>query len=351
MRRTSLAGPIAKSIAFMVVTVIATTLLALSIANTGVGGNTGYSAVFTDVTGLNAGDSVRIAGVRVGQVDSIGVTQRHLARVRFSVQDRPLPASVIASIRYLNLVGGRYLELEQGAGPLGQNLPRNATIPVEQTRPALNLTQLFNGFQPLFQALSPGDVNQLAGEIIQVLQGEGSTVESLIATVGQLTSTLAGKDQVIGQVIDNLTTVVTTINNREGSFDDLIVTLRDLVHGFAADRKPIGDSLSALSDLSANTALLLQEGRAPLKNDIVQLGRFADLLNRNEPLVQQWLQRLPGKMRTLARLSSYGSWLNFYMCQATVKGVQWSIQTGDGTPQPTGPPPTGIPLTDARCKS
>jgi phospholipid/cholesterol/gamma-HCH transport system substrate-binding protein len=352
MNRGSLAGPIIKSLAFILVTVLATALLALSIASAGVGNTVGYNAVFTDVTGLNPGDSVRIAGVQIGQVDSIKVAQRSLARVHFSVRkDRPLPASATAAVRYLNLVGQRYIELEQGAGPLGQNLPRGATIPVDRTQPALNLTQLFNGFQPLFQALSPSDVNQLAGEIIQVLQGEGTTVESLIATVGQLTSTLAGKDQVIGDVIDNLTTVVNSVNNREGRFNDLISTLRQLVHGFAADRKPIGESLSSLSDLTTNTVKLLDEGRAPIKADIAQLGRFASLLNRNEPLVQQWLQRLPAKMTTLARLSSYGSWLNFYMCQATITGVKWDVPDFVGAPTPTGPPPTGIALTEPRCKS
>ena len=352
MKRSSLAGPIIKSLAFILVTLLATGLLALSIASAGVGNTVGYNAVFTDVTGLNAGDSVRIAGVQIGQVDSIKVAQHSLAKVHFSVRkDRPLPASTTAAVRYLNLVGQRYVELDQGAGPLDQTLPRGGTIPVERTEPALNLTQLFNGFQPLFQALSPTDVNQLAGEIIQVLQGEGTTVETLIATVGQLTTTLAGKDQVIGQVIDNLTTVVDTVNNREGQFNDLISTLRQLVHGFAEDRKPIGDSLSSLSELTTNTVKLLGESRPYLKSDIAQLGRFSSLLNRNEPLVQQWLQRLPGKMTTLARLSSYGSWLNFYMCQATISGVQWNVPGFVGAPTPTGPPPTVIALTDTRCKS
>ena len=77
-------------------------------------------------------------------------------------------------------MGQRYVELAQGVGPVDGTLRPGATIPLERTTPALNLTQLFNGFQPLFQALSPKDVNQLSGEIIQVLQGEGTTVESLI---------------------------------------------------------------------------------------------------------------------------------------------------------------------------
>jgi phospholipid/cholesterol/gamma-HCH transport system substrate-binding protein len=348
VRRQSIAGPLAKSAVFVVVTTLATAVLALSIAGTGVGRTAAYDATFTDVTGLNTGDSVRIAGVRVGQVEHIGVTGRRLARVRFSVEsDRTLPASVTASIKYLNLVGQRYVELDQGVGPVGATLRPGATIPLERTAPALNLTQLFNGFQPLFQALSPKDVNQLSGEIIQVLQGEGTTVDQLIATVGSLTTTLAGRDQVIGRVIDNLTTVVTTVNSREGEFDELISTLRQLVHGFAGDRRPIGAAIDAISGLTKSTAGLLGPVRDPLRRDITGLGRLSSNLNRDQPLVEGFVQKLPVKLTTIGRLASYGSWLNLYLCQATVSGVSWSTEG----PEPPGPPPTGIPVTESRCTS
>ena len=348
MRRRSLTGPLVKSAVFIVVTTLATAVLAFSIAGTGVGRTNGYSATFTDVTGLNTGDSVRIAGVRVGQVEHIGVTGRRLAKVRFSVaSDHTLPASATASIKYLNLVGQRYVELAQGVGPVDGTLRPGATIPLERTTPALNLTQLFNGFQPLFQALSPKDVNQLSGEIIQVLQGEGTTVQSLIRTVGTLTSTLAGKDKVIGRVIDNLTTVVDTINAREGEFDELVSTLRELVNGFAADRRPIGQAISALAGLTDSTAGLLGPVRDPLKHDIKDLGRLSDNLNRDQPLVEGFVRRLPTKMTTIGRLASYGSWLNLYLCQASVTGVSWY----EGGPPPPGPPPTGIPITESRCTS
>jgi phospholipid/cholesterol/gamma-HCH transport system substrate-binding protein len=346
--RRSLAGPLAKSAIFIVVTTLATAILALSISGTGVGRTTAYHATFTDVTGLTTGDSVRIAGVRVGQVEGIHVTGRRLARVTFSVESgRSLPASVTASIKYLNLVGQRYVELDQGVGPVGGTLRPGGTIPVERTTPALNLTQLFNGFQPLFQALSPKDVNQLSGELIQVFQGEGTTMEQLIASLASLTTTLAARDQVIGRVIDNLTTVVETVNSREGEFQRLITTLRRLVHGFAADRKPIGQAISAISGLTTSTAGLLGPSRDPLRRDIRDLGRLSSNLNRDQPLVEGFVRTLPTKMTTIARLASYGSWLNLYLCQATVSGVAWSTI---GPPIP-GPPPTGIPVTESRCES
>jgi phospholipid/cholesterol/gamma-HCH transport system substrate-binding protein len=342
VNRRSLAGPLIKSLVFIVVTALATTALAFSIANTGVGPTDAYRARFTDVTGLVEGDSVRVAGVKVGEVESIELSGRRHAQVEFTVREgRELPASVHASVKYLNMVGQRYIDLEQGEGPVGRTLAPGDTIPLERTRPALDLTQLFNGFQPLFQGLSPHDTNKLANEIVQVLQGQGGTVDSLVETVGSLTTTLAAKDQVIGEVIDNLTEVVETVNTREQDFNDLLVTLQDLVSGFADDRKPLFRAVDAMGDLTTSTAGLVRDGRAPLKEDIRQLGRVSERLADNAPLVADFLEQTPVKMATLGRLASYGSWFNLYLCEAKVTGVSMS----DGSE-----PPTGISVTQPRCE-
>ncbi|MFD9497887.1 MCE family protein [Streptomyces sp. NPDC060035] len=341
MKRRSLAGPLAKSIVFVVVTVLATTVLALSIANTGVGDTTTYRARFTDATGLVVGDSVRIAGVKVGQVESIEVADKRLAEVGFAVRKgRKLPASVTASIKYLNMVGQRYIDLDQGAGPVGRSFAAGATIPLSRTTPALDLTQLFNGFQPLFEGLSPPDVNQLAGSIVQVLQGEGGTVDSILSHVGSLTGTVAAKDKVIGEVIKNLNTVLKTVNDREAGFNDLVVTLQRLVTGFSGDRKPLGEAVTAMGALTTVTAGLLEDGRKPLKEDIKQLGRLTGQLEKGTPQIESFLAKTPAKMEAITRLTSYGSWLNLYLCEAKVSGVS----TEDGSA-----PPTGIEITRPRC--
>lgn len=322
MKRASITGPLVKALIFVTVTVAITAVLGISIANTGVPATVGYHAVFTDVTGLVVGDDVDIAGVRIGDVTSIGVYHRNEALVGFAVQQgRTLPASVTATIRYLNLVGQRYIELGQGTGPVGQNLRPGGTIPLSRTTPALNLTVLFNGFQPLFQALSPGAVNQLSSEIIAVFQGESPNIATLVATVGSLTSSLAQKDRVIDEVIANLNSVLHVITSRGSALATLISSLQQLVSGLAADRGPLGESISAIASLSTATAGLLQVGRAPLHADITQLLRLASTLAANSPVVDTFLQDLPAKMQDIARLASYGSWLNFYLCNATVTGL------------------------------
>lgn len=340
--RGSITRPLIYSVIFIAITVAATTVLGLSIANTSVGSSTGYYATFTDVTGLNTGDDVDIAGVRIGQVTSIGVTDRNLARVGFDVQSgRQLPASVTATIYYKNLVGQRYIELGQGTGPVGQLLPPGGTIPLSQTTPALNLTVLFNGFQPLFEALSPGDVNQLATEIIQVLQGEGTTMDTLLSSVGQLTSALAAKGKIIDAVIRNLNQVVTTINVRGTELGDLVTTLQQLVSGLAANRQPIGSAIDAIDGLTTATAGLLQQVNPPLQADITDLGGLASTLADNTGPLNTFLRNWPVKEEDIARLASYGSWLNLFECGASVSRVQ----------QAFGPVPRGVPVTAARCKS
>jgi phospholipid/cholesterol/gamma-HCH transport system substrate-binding protein len=262
--------------------------------------------------------------------------------VKFNVEnDVSLPASVTAAIMYRNLVGQRYIALDRGPGDPNAALPTGGQIPLAQTKPALNLTALFNGFKPLFAALSPTDVNQLSYEIIQVFQGEGSTVQDLLANTASLTSTIADKDQVIGQVIDNLNTVLNTVNAHTSQLSNVIVTLQQLVSGLAQDRQPISDAIGALGDLANTTAGLLDQGRAPLQADIAGLGTLSQNLDNSQSTVQHFIQYLPQKLSKLIPTASYGSWFNFFLCSA-----------GGTLTLPVVNTPVTIPLepvTQARC--
>ncbi|HEX4705904.1 MAG TPA: MCE family protein [Pseudonocardiaceae bacterium] len=338
-----LAGPLTKLIIFVVITVAATAVLGFTIVNANFGSTDSYSARFTDVTSLNTGDDVRIAGVKVGQVESISIVDRRQAEVTFQVEgDVTLPASVTAVIKYRNLVGQRYISLVQGPGDPNAVLAPGGSIPLSHTQPALDLTELFNGFKPLFQALSPDDVNQLSYEIIQVFQGEGGTIDSLLASTAQLTSTIANKDKVIGQVIDNLNTVLDTVNAHGSQLADLVSTTQQLVTGLAADRQPISDAIGSLGTLATTTAGLLDQGRAPLAADIAGLGTLSKNLNDSQDVVRHFIQFLPTKLTKIIPTASYGSWFNFFLCQA-----------GGTVGLPPLIPPVTLPLlpvTQARCQ-
>jgi virulence factor Mce-like protein len=342
-----LAAPLVKLTVFAVVTMMAAYVLVTTITNAGFGEQLTYRAQFTDVAGLVDGDEVRIAGVRVGQVVGIGLseeTDRPVAEVELEVgADVPLPAAVEATIRYRNLVGQRYIALTEGEGSSGETLDPGAVIPLAQTTPALDLTVLFGGFQPLLQALSPADVNRVSFEIIQVFQGEGGTMESLLTHVGSLTNSLADRDDVIGSVIDNLTTVMGTLAARDQQLSDLVVSLQQFVTGLAGDREAIFDSLQTIDELAVSTSGFLEEARAPLSADIQALGDLSGNLADSGDLVERFLQTAPAKLDLTTRTAINGSWFNFFMCSAggtvTLPATTDLVPGTDGVtpPEASGP--------------
>jgi len=343
------ARPLVKLIIFGLVTVLATYLLISTITNESFGDQTSYRAQFTDVTGLVEGDDVRIAGVRVGSVEDITVVDRNIAEVSFTVQSStPLPGGVQALVRYRNLVGQRYIALSEGKGSGGQTMAADELIPLERTTPALDLTTLFGGFRPLFQALAPEDVNRLSFEIIQVFQGEGDTVNSLLGHVASLTGSLADKDAVIGSVIENLNLVLGTVADRDVQLDGLIVSLQQFVTGLASDRQAIFDSLITINDLALTTASFVEEARPPLAADIEALGALAEGLSANGPIIDDALAYLPFKLETITRTATYASWFNFYMCSS---GGTVTLPGGQAVTVDSFPPPGELnpETTAARC--
>lgn len=308
-------GALVKFLSLALVVALATTVLALTIANASGDDRVGYTARFTDAAGLLRGDDVRIAGVVVGIVDDVRIVDRRIAEVAFSVRrDQRIPVSASASILYKNLIGQRFVQLGLGVGPTGEQLPEGGSIPVERTKPPLNLTTLFNGFKPLFTALDPQQVNQLSFEIIQVLQGQGGTIKSLLASTASLTSHLADRDQLIGQVIDNLNGVLETVNSRDQQLSELVGSLQALVSGLAKDREPIGDAIESIGELTTVTAGLVGDARPALKEDIEQLGKLAGNLNDTAPKLEKTIRFMPYKLNVLNRSASYGSWFQFYLC-------------------------------------
>jgi phospholipid/cholesterol/gamma-HCH transport system substrate-binding protein len=256
----------------------------------------------------------------------------------------PVPAGVQATIRYRNLVGQRYIALTDGAGSGGRMLPAGGLIPLAQTKPALDLTVLFGGFRPLLQALSPADMNRLSYEIIQVFQGEGGTVESLLTHVSSLTNSLADKDAVIGSVISNLSTVLGSVAARDQKLSDLIVNLQQFITGLATDKDAIFNSLQSIDALATSTSGLLAQARPPLAADIKGLGKLSSNLADSRKVLEGFLKLAPTKIDLITRTAINGSWFNFFMCSAAgyvVLPVTGPNGQQTGLTEPAGGLPNG----------
>ena len=278
-----------------------------------------YSAVFTNVSGLKGGNFVRIAGVEVGKVKDLTLHKDGTVTVDFAIdKGLQLTEGTKAAVRYENLIGDRYLSLEEGAGSV-RKLQPGATIPLARTSPALDVDALIGGFRPLFRALDPNQVNALSGELLKVFQGQGGTISSVLAQTSALTTTLAGRDELIGQVITNLDTVLGTFAARDDQFSEGLDKLSRLVQELAERKNDIATGTAYINAAAGSVADLLTEARQPIKDFVQQTDRVAGQIEADHDYVDDLVKTLPDAYQVLARNGLYGDYFGFYLCDAILK--------------------------------
>src|SRR6195952_4228711 len=191
-------------------------------------GNT-FHATFTEASRLKAGQDVRIAGVPVGSGTGIELNPDNTVDVKFDVSNRyQLYTSTRAVVRYQNLVGDRYLEITSGPGDL-RKLPAGATLGTANTQPALDLDALLGGLRPVLKGLAGSKVNEVRNAVIELLQGQGGSLSTLLASTSSFTTDLAARDQLIGDTINNLNAVLGTVDEKGAQFNDAVDQLQQLI--------------------------------------------------------------------------------------------------------------------------
>lgn len=341
----------AKLILFAGVSALLTTVVVTSVLDLNLKSSTTYHAVFTNVTGLQSGDTVRIAGVEVGKVGGVHLLTgpgaarcgssppaRNCAVVTFDVASgQHLTTTTRAQVDFANLLGQRFLALLPG-NQGGSRLGPGGTIPRSQTQPGLDLTAVFDGFQPLFNALTPDEVNQLAYSIIQVFQGQSGTVASLVAETAAITNNLADRQQLIDQVLQNLAGLLNAVNGQGTQLGQLIGNFDSLVKGLAGERSQLGNTISGLGNLNTELAGVLQQSQPTLNQSISQLASATGTLENNQAGIDGVINGLPPVLNALTKVVSSGNYAQVYICNLTVN-IRGTINISlvPGVPAPQNP--------------
>jgi len=314
-----LGGAIWRLVIFMVVCALGMFALSAVFAQLRFDKTNTYDAVFTNVTGLKSNNFVRIGGVEVGKVTDIKVKDSASVLVTFTTDDTVLLSEATkAVIRYDDLLGGRYMALEEGAGA-AKKLNPGDTIPATRTQPALDLDALIGGFRPLFRALDPDQVNQLSSSLIRALQGEGPTIGSFLSQTSALTNTLADRDALIGEVITNLNTVLGSFGDESKQFDTAVDSLSQLVSGLAARKTDISNAVAYVNASAETLADLLSQARPPAQKTVTELDRTVSIAAADHEYLDNLLKTLPDTYAVLARQGLAGDYFSFYLCDLVLK--------------------------------
>lgn len=278
-----------------------------------------YRAEFSNVGGMEPGDFVRIAGVEVGKVGDMKIRDDGTVLVEFTADESVvLTEGTRAIIRYDDLIGGRYLGLQEGTGDTSRLQP-GGTIPLSRTAPPLDLDALIGGFRPLFKALEPDQINALSGQLISALQGQGATIGSFLSQTAALTNTLADRDQLIGEVIVNLNTVMGSLGDQNEQFAKGVDGLSELIDALAQRRTDIANGVAYVSEAAGSIADLLEQSRPPFAKTIQETDRAAGIVVADHDYFDNLLNTLPDAYQALARQGIYGDFFSFYLCDIVLK--------------------------------
>jgi phospholipid/cholesterol/gamma-HCH transport system substrate-binding protein len=278
-----------------------------------------YYAEFSNVSNLRTGTIVRIAGVEVGKVENISINPDATVRVGFFADKSVvLTQGSRAVIRYDNLFGDRYLALEEGTGGL-KTLRPGQTIPLTHTQPALDLDAVIGGFKPLFRALNPQQVNDLTQQLIEAFEGQGPAIGTFLQQAAVVTNTLADRDLLIGQVIDNLNVVLGSVGGQSDRLDNAVTSLSELIGRLAERRTDISNAVAYTDAATGSLADLLAQARAPFQKVVAETDRVAGIAVGDHEYLENLLQTLPDRYQALVRQGMYGDYFSFYLCDVVLK--------------------------------
>ncbi|GCA98076.1 mammalian cell entry protein [Mycolicibacterium sp. NCC-Tsukiji] len=278
-----------------------------------------YHANFTDASRLKAGEDVRIAGVQVGSIKSVKLKNDNTVDVKFTLNDRyQLYSSSRAVIRYQNLVGDRYMEITSGPGEL-RKLPAGGTVVLANTQPALDLDALLGGLRPVVKGLDGKKVNEITAAMIEALQGQGGALSDLLSNTGSFSQTLADRDQLIGDTITNLNTVLATVDSKGSQFNTSIDQLQQLITGLAEGRDPIAGAIGPLASAENDLTEMLQKSRRPVQGVIENARPFAQRMYERRAEVNPVIENLAENYLRLNALGAYGAFFNIYYCSVKIK--------------------------------
>ncbi|GEE00902.1 putative Mce family protein [Gordonia spumicola] len=281
-----------------------------------------YTLEFTDAEGVIAGNPVKMSGVRVGRVESVDFAAQpdgtSIARVRIEVQRaHPVPDRVHAAIRYGDMLGARYIALSDG----GADAPprRGDVITVASTTGPVDLSALMNGFQPLFNALDPTQVNDLAQGFVDTFEGRRSSVDLLLRQIATMGSNLSANSAVFARLVSNLNTLMLTVDQRTPQLTELFTGLNRLTSAVIGDGGQLARLLDSGDRAVAALAQMMTTAGDSFVDSLTGLRRMTAAWIPQTRKFETFLSTFPGLADKINHSGRYGGFMMLYLCNFTLK--------------------------------
>jgi phospholipid/cholesterol/gamma-HCH transport system substrate-binding protein len=275
-----------------------------------IGGGDTYYAAFSEAGGLKANDEVRIAGVRVGKVESVALDGDHV-KVTFRV-DTPseFGTTTRAAIKVKTLLGAMYLALEPAGS--GQ-LPEGSEIPVQRTSSPYDVVDAFSGLAKTSERIDTHRLARSLTTLADLTRNTPKEFRGALQGVSQLSSNIAARDDQINTLLKNLKRVSGVLDERDG---DIVALMKDsdvLFRALVARRTAVHNLLVSTSTLSRNLTALVRQSRADLTPALTHLENVVAVLNKNQDNLDNTLRLMAPFYRVFASTLGNGPWFDTYI--------------------------------------
>ncbi|HEX3792436.1 MAG TPA: MCE family protein [Pseudonocardiaceae bacterium] len=275
-----------------------------------IGGGTTYTADFTEDAGLNPGDVVSVAGVKVGKISSVSLENDHV-RVAFQVKNAWLGDQTTADIKIKTVLGSKYLALDpQGSAPLNPD----TAIPTSRTTSPYDVIDAFSGLSRTVDQLNTGQLAQSFDVLSQAFAGTPTDVRSALNGLSALSNTIASRDTQLAQLLSNTNVLSQTVASRDAEVQKLLNDGNTLLAMLEQRESAIDTLLTGTQSLSTQLSGLVTDNEKQLQPVLGELNQFTTLLQNNQTSLANGLNLLAPFVRLFANAVGNGRWFDNYIC-------------------------------------
>ncbi len=259
-------------------------------------------AYFANVIAIYPGDEVRVAGVKVGTIDSLipqGTQTKMVLKVDHGIA---IPAEAKAVIVAPNLVAARYVQLTPAYDDRGPTMADNATIPADRTAVPVEWDQVKEQLMRLSTQLGPdiktstSSIGRFIDSAANAMAGNGDKLRQTIAQLSGVGRILADGGGNIADIIANLQTFVAALrdsNTQIVQFQEHFATLTAVLNDSQSD---LDATLSSLSVAVKDVQRFVAGSRNQLSEQVQRLANVTQILIDNKMSVENLLHVSPNAL-------------------------------------------------------
>jgi len=299
-----------------------------------VGSGPEYHAQFSEAAGLDTGNEVRIAGVKVGKVTGIALEGSHVL-VTFRAKNADIGDQSTASIEIKTLLGEKYLSID----PAGDKpLESDSAIPLERTVAPYDVVQAFNQLSTTVGEL---DTNQLAASLrtlSDTFKDTPAEVKASLDGLSRLSVTISSRNDQLAHLLDNTNRAAGLLAQRNGDIDSILSDGTKLLDELHAREDAISRLLDGTRRLSHELRGLINDNEDHIGRTLDELDQLTDTLQRHEDDLVKGIRRIGPFATVFTNALGNGRWFDSF-----IDGLTSLLPAVPTPPLPTLPtlPTTG----------